>query len=501
MEEVQRWQLLRYGDETSHGHLEAIQSLDVERRRLLRELNANRTRLHALQRSMKSLNEKGQLIAETKLLKQEVIPKSERNLQRVEVELDKTLPRVANCVIALDVEQSYPSEPLMKLTILSRPEEIVFDPLYCLRGYETLPGFTNLTGTGAALAHSLSSYALHFCRTHSLFSSFSHAILPSSINLESSTAQSLMGCSPSGCLSSSTIAAPPWVAASLLHDQKTYYDRQLPLGQVISTTTSCSAVIIDEREEARLSSFRKSKRKSWIQLCPGQRIELLCLTGNTISESNAMQREMTKGIVEFHQSLLVNIDASCEIRLRAVEPPRLLPCEASRVAIEGIVGKSFATLGYVSNMTDYSTRACKTKIGGTLAFCHTVHGVLCGIPGTIEWMLQHNVLGYNGELGVAVPPSLSCRVQEHLGMTPEEGILLLPFVRRIQYSMNGKVKRTERGTASKPRVIQSHSNPNERHPTKIIRPKKEPFVRGVPVTAQDIENERLSCPFDFLPIG
>ena len=182
------------------------------------------------------------------------------------------------------------------------------------------------------------------------------------------------------------------MAASLLHQGKTYWDRQLLVGHVV-TTTSSSSLLLDKRELARVDSFKRDKKRSWFQQTTGERIEVFCLTGNTLGESNAMQLRMANAIVDFYQSLLVADNDEPRLRIRTATPPQLLPCEASRVIIEGSMAKNLVTLGYVSNMTDYSTRGCKTKVGGSLGFCHMVHGVVCGIPETLEWMLPScNVL-------------------------------------------------------------------------------------------------------------
>jgi len=509
LEQVWQWQILRYGDKANHELLTSIQTMDVERRRLLRQVTDTRKQLHILQQSIKNSNDKQKVKAEMRQLKQQVIPDMERDLERATKQLDKTLPQVPNCVVELYIDESPCLSQGATDTFLfnQKPEETVVDPLYCLQGYDTLPGCTVLTGTGAALARSLSNYALLFCRNHTMLSSFSSVILPPSIEMESATAHSIMGCSLSDCLlcasSTSSVLVPPWVAASLLHEETKYFDQEIPVGQVI-TTTLCSGVAIDEREVARLQTFQ-SMQKTWVQQCLGDRIELFCLTGNTISESNVMQREMVDSIVEFYQSLLLvhHDSSSYEIKLWAVEPPQLLPCEASRVVVQGMLGKSVVILGYVSNMTDYSTRATKTKIGSSLGYCYAVHGVLCCIPETLEWMLQHNVIDYENEIGIGISPSLSGMVQEQLGMSPAEGVLFLPFVRRIHVNKkNGKVKRTELGNASAPRVIQSSSNPVEAcHTTESGRLSRKPFVREGPLTAQDIQDERLSCPYNFLPIG
>lgn len=513
LNQVRKWQILRYGgsNEEARHLLHDIQALDVERRRLLRNVNNVRTRLHTLQRSIKDSKEKEQVKMEMKDLKQQVIPDMVQTLEGVSKELDAKLSQVANCVIvpSLDnIESSPLVEPTTESILWKKPQEIVVDPLYCLRGFETVKqGCNVLTGTGAALARSLSDYALHFCRNHSTISSFSSTILPFSVEMETARAHSIMGCSPScagGCLagessSTTTTPVPPWVATLLLHEEQTYFDRQLPLGRLITTFSS-----VGSGDNRRTNAA--SKRKS---LCSGERIELLGLTGNTISESNTMQLELVNAIVEFHQSLLVMNDSCKVLNVRMIEPQHLQPCEASRVVIEGIImlgTKKSRTmmLGYVSNMTDYSTRAIKTKIGGSLGYCFAIHGVLCSIPETIEWMLQHNVIEYEKELGAGLPTKLSFHVQEQLGMAPpDKGVLFLPFTRRLFHGKSGKMKRTELGNASKPRVIQavSNSSPKQTLECTSAREEREPFVRKGPLTAQDIANERLMCPYGVLPIG
>lgn len=281
-----------------------------------------------------------------------------------------------------------------------------------------------------------------------------------------------------------------------MHQQKTYFDRQLPLGQVITTTTTSSNISRDPREVARLDS-QTTKRQFG-----GERIELFCLTGNTIGESNTMQLEMAHAIIDLHQSLLVS--SSCrDVTLRTATPTELLPCEASRVVVEGIIGeKASVTLGYVSNMTDYCTRGTQTKIGGAMGYCFSVHGVMCSILETVEWMLKQNIVEDNGELGIGVPPPLSIHLQEQLEMATSEGVLFVPFSRRIHRGKkNGTFRRTEIDKASKPRVIPTNGRGSMG--TQSSRPNRgllAPLAKGPP-TAQQIRDERLSCPFDFLPIG
>jgi hypothetical protein len=497
--------------------LECIQKQDAERRMLLRELNASRSRLNLLQRSFSSSNEKERVKTEANHLKQHIIPISEQKLTQITKDLEKSLPRVANCVITLDIEQLTKSKRVKKQSAIARKcDELVIHPLYCLRGYETMSGVTILTGTGAALAHSLSDHALHFIRQDQIFGSFSRAILPQSISVESCTAHSVMGCLASACpicdCPDSKIIAPSFVAASLLHQDQTYWDRQLPVGHVVTTTSSSSSSTfsLDKRELARIDSFQKrGKTKLWFQQTSGDRVEVLSLTGNTWGESNAMQLRMVSIIVDFYKSLLVfnnnnnnnnNADERPPIRIRTAAPPQLLPCEASRVIIEGEVEKKLVILGYVSNMTDFGTRGVKTRIGGALGFCHAVHGVVCSIPETLEWMLAQNVTQDANELGIAIPSQLSVSLQEQLGMTPLDGALFLPFCRRVHRGKHGKVTRTELNSVSKPRIIQ----PGGKLETDSIcmsKPRKAPFVREGPVTAKDIADERMSCPFDFLPIG
>jgi hypothetical protein len=232
----------------------------------------------------------------------------------------------------------------------------------------------------------------------------------------------------------------------------------------------------------------------------GERIEVFCLTGNTLSESNAMQLRMTNVIVGFYQSLIVADSDESPIRIRTATPPQLLPCEASRIIIEGSMENKLVTLGYASNMTDYSTRGCKTKIGGSQGFCYSVHGVVCSIPETLEWMLGQNVTEDSKELGVAIPSQLSVSLQEQLGKTLSDGVLFLPFLRRVHHDKDGKVTRTELSSASTPRIMQARGK-LETHPVGISKPRKTAFVRKGPATTQDIADERMSCPFDFLPIG
>lgn len=494
LEEFLQWQVLRYGNDYDNEELLPIlETLNQERRRLLSQVTSARTDLHELQQYVRNSTNKEQIKKEIKRLKRQEIPDLEKSLENVSQEINEKLPRIANCVVSLDAQQPFASRKDESLsTAFSKFNETVLDPLYCLRGYETVAGCAILTGTGAALARSISNHALSVCRNHSTLSSFSPTIVPPSLRIDVSTAHSMMGCNNLSsnecpvCKSTETIEVPPWVAVSLLNEKKKYFDRQLPLGHVMMTTSASAA---DERERARLDSCQG---KSWARQCQhGERIELFCLTGNTLSESNTVQLEMANAIAEFHQSLLVDKTECDCISLRAVEPRQLLPCEASRILVEdktiGVI------LGYVSNMTDYCTRATNTRIASE--YCHTVHGVLCSsIPETMEWMLQRNVVEHEDELGIGVNYPLSIQVQEQLGLfPPKEGVLFVPFFQRLHRgSKNGTLKRTELSNVSKPRVIAT----NEKRPGK-----NQPFVVRESPTAQQLRDERLSCPFDFLPIG
>jgi hypothetical protein len=489
-------------NDSSTSLLEGIQKQDAERRMLLRELSSSRSRLNFLQRSLSLSNEKEREKKEANHLKQQIIPTLEQTLKQITNNLEKSLPRVANCVVTLDVEQLTKSKHAKKSPVKSKCNELVINPLYCLCGYETISGVTILTGTGAALAHSLSNYAIHFLRQDQTFGSFPRAILPESVSVESCTAHSVMGCRASACSicdgNDSKIIAPSFVAASLLHQDKTYWDRQLPVGHVVTTTSS--AFPLDERELARVDSFKRGKRKRWFQQTLGERVEMLGLTGNTWGESSAMQLRMASIIVDFYQSLLVSCTDEPPIRIRTAAPPELLPCEASRVIIEGVLEEKLVTLGYVSNMTDFSTRGAKTKIGGSLGFCHAVHGVVCSIPETLEWMLAQNVTQDTNELGIVTPAPLSVSLQEQLGMTPLDGVLFLPFHRRVHHGKNGKVTRTELNSVSKPRIIHAGGR-QETNSISTTKSRKATFVREGLATSKDIADERMSCPFDFLPIG
>mmetsp|Transcript_12794 Transcript_12794/g.19833 ORF Transcript_12794/g.19833 Transcript_12794/m.19833 type:complete len:427 (+) Transcript_12794:2214-3494(+) len=173
-------------------------------------------------------------------------------------------------------------------------------------------------------------------------------------------------------------------------------------------------------------------------------MDMFALTACSMDEAQRVQLQMVQQIIDFHQSLLLPLTTRNEeekhqskplLRTRIESPWHLLPCEASRIVIEGYLpppslttanttkkmnkknkknptsstttvtgdDDSYVVLGYVSNFTDYLSRPCQTKYGTSAKgkdteFVYTVHGILTRLSSTMNWMIVNNTVS------VAVQP-------------------------------------------------------------------------------------------------
>jgi hypothetical protein len=478
-----------------------IQLWDLERRHVLKSLEQHRHRLRESQRLLSPIaaasdTDRAAAKAQIRKLQKETLPELESQLSRLTNQVDEALWRVGNEVDTAIMRDSSKSS-------IETPEtpdhESVIDPLFCLRGYEMLGKMTILTGAGAILSRSLTD-AIIECL------SFELVRLAGSLPEDPSNIHLLFGCGRQNRIPicsvcrERTIAesrpvcfeAPSVGLLSMRHQNKTYWDRQLPLG--ITCTTLCSSTF-DPRERARIDTFKKSKRKRpWFQNTHDDRVEVFVLAGNTMAEAREVQLMLANKICSFFLSLLGETSSSL-VRLRTLSPDELLLAEASRVLIQGFLPSlnRCVTLGYVSNFTDFISRGIKTKCGDN-GFVYTIHGVACSVPESIEWVLQNNVTEHQNELGVALAPLLAKGFWVE-GMN-EGAHLFLPFQQRVRHGKEGrggKLFVEELSKSGEPRVLH---NSRERD-TPLTG---KPFALDRPPNRTEIIGESLACPYDFLPL-
>jgi hypothetical protein len=160
------------------------------------------------------------------------------------------------------------------------------------------------------------------------------------------------------------------------------------------------------------------------------RVNLFGMTASSIVESRNLQNKMVHALLDFYATLLIPtaVDRSqfssntglssssvqllrrnpnAMVRARMVSP--LAANEARRIVVEGYMPapiNDYIVLAYVSNLTDYVSREFNTRcIGGyngahvmgstmgkEVEYVHTIHGTLCDVGITMEWVVQNNVM-------------------------------------------------------------------------------------------------------------
>jgi hypothetical protein len=487
LEQVLRWQTLRYPTTNPRPLLECILETDRKLRQTQREIQASRHQLKLWQRSLAPHNVTVILdVMERKRdiqgLKEQVTEK-EQIIHQLHETLSIHLSQVANAV----------DEGIWQMQDVTRyaspKPSPIRNPLFCIQGYEQLPvqclppTTTLLTGVGASLERALSNHLLTLLPDATLVS------FPTDmIQVSSALVRDLLGCpvdpetrqAPSPVTTTTTTTttmntttASALVGLSLLHSSKTYFDRQFPLQHM------CLSRGPDHN---------------------GERLHVVCVTGCTMTESQASQRELLLVMKRSYTSLLLNSTTHQGFQLSPVASPELLPHEVSRVVLTDPDG---TLLGYVSNMTDYVSRGTNTRCGSLeRSHVHIVHACWSCIPEMLDFMVRRNVVVEQGEWGVGVPGGVARGMREFVGDTWGEWAFL-PCQRRVEAN-NGKVSTSGIPHASTPRwihTITGTANGSKSLDSKV-EARKEPFAiehNGI-VTREEIQGESLMSPFSFLPL-
>ena len=394
----------------------------------------------------------------------------------------------------------------------------IMDPLFGIQGYErlridndllttTTTSSVFLTGVGASLERAITSHAFTFLWEFSLVS------LPTDI----CKAWTYLVRWPVPCLDVTTnYCASP--ARRLLLSVPRLNQRQKSQHRLCWACLSCTETgrtMIDNCHSDKCASLEprvtNEKRKWFSGSGGGERVEVLCLTGCTLAESRVVQLELLEGMRSFYKSMVLLEGAAAATStsvpsfqtMCVMDPTRLLPNETSRM----VLFSGPRILGYISNLTDYVTRAVNTQCGSihNTDYVHTVHGCFCSIRETMDFVLQHNIITHHAEWGVGVPACLA--MHHHWGCSGGEGdhdgeCFFVPFQRRVE-AHRGKVTLTPLHGATHPRWI-GHGR------TKLLEPqpsttlatttKSRVFAighKGVP-TREDVEAEALMSSFSFL---
>jgi len=383
--------------------------------------------------------------------------------------------------------------------------------------------------------------------------------LPPQLPLEHDILHALLGCSKSVqgqcCIcssvsmdvSASVAQAPSWLGfLRMKFADQTVGDKQLPkfiyyscrertqvraLAAGEDTATTMPSVI-DPREEHRRESFPDGSTFKFEASSTQLDVHhILVLTPSTYFDSRCVQKNLADRLLSFYQSLLpahVVTDSAMVgrvvVRQRVVSPLDLLSAEASRILIEGYLLKqkksernngsengSWIVLGYLSNFSDYPTRACRIK-NNQQQFCHVLQGVLCSLPETMRWLTCHGIRpaknseNNEGCWNIFLSDFLAQNFPRHY-----PNPLVLPQVRALDKTKRGRVQiRTLRtlqtnkmspicnctdsnDVSLQPPVAKNNEENKPRRAARIVQ--VAPLVK---LTATQIQGEALSSPHDFL---
>ena len=371
--------------------------------------------------------------------------------------------------------------------------------------------------------------------------------LPTNMPLEMDVLHQMMGCvqrsedcsicsnpPPDSC--DTMRQAPSWLGfLKLQYSDQTLGDKQLP--KVLSysvratnrqplTGDAVSSHVLDPREQLRENSFPDSHLLSTQAGTEHDVHNLLMLTSSTYSDSRSAQQEWAARLLSFYQSLLpTNATTGARgdvVRQRVIAPPDLVPAEASRIVIEGYLPKvntdgnrettsskdsgSWVILGYLSNFSDYPTRACRIK-NNQQQFCHVIQGLLCSIPETMCWHACYSSIDddTNKNVGIDLPSALAQHFPRRYP-TP----LVLPQIRSLEKTKHGRIQirtirppKSDDMTAPAPPTLGptepsrlNFGNQENKQERKARVTLIEPYVT---LSTDQIRCEALSSPHDFLP--
>ena len=351
------------------------------------------------------------------------------------------------------------SKPALSCAQTERLPMMPLDPVFCIGGYEeTIIDETQkvvcLQGPCLLMARACINRAVSYWTTRGARLLCS----PSKITLEMSVFRSLFGCPLLGDGGTSQkwevnesgdknrVLVPTFLFSARRHKAKTYWDRELPLREVHlidSPKSGNNGNVFQPCRVATGLSAKVSSRQPWFERCQHERVELFGLTTSRLEESRRLQASFAQDIRLFFLSLLLVQSSRYElisprvkemVILRTTAAKDLFPCETGRIRIEGFLRDRYVLLGYVSNFTDYMTRALKVKCGGMhVEYTHSVGGLMMGSAEAMEWMVQNNVIRYKDSLGVGVPGTLSTNEQ------PSHSVRMIdfqfhPFIFRMEPS-------------------------------------------------------------------
>jgi hypothetical protein len=375
--------------------------------------------------------------------------------------LKRALQRLANFVdevLLQEFQKTVPNHP-------TQPRDIPRDPFYCVMGYDDWTTHAVLTRLGLDLAGELQRYILS--SLNSTLRSETVFELPDSFAVSQDRHRDVYGYEhdrmdryPKDL--PVDVNTPSWVTMLDLHHKgKTYWDRQLPLINILSVTGTKPFTPLTVRED----KGKPRTKTSWYQqLTVSNSIQLVAITGASLeSDSRPLQKEIMQKVQVLYQSLAPE---SARMHVRASPVSELSFNESSRLVLESFVGKEKRALclASVSNMHHYTSS--EIRHGSTGQRVHVLVAHISSIPATLEWIFQHGAT------------TSEVNIPKVLQSTTIPGTI--PYRRKVTLSKSGR------------RIVQDIASPavNVGH---VAQP---PF--GMP-TIDEIRAEALSSPFGFLP--
>jgi hypothetical protein len=579
-QDVKRWKIprSRENEEDVDNLIDEIISLENRRLSQLKAVYRAQARLNACRRLIdptddSKLYNENDILQEIEFLKTKEIPFLNNEFLNTCSLVQVAIPKLGNVI---DDTEFTCNVPFPRYTTNASCDglgldfrDFINDPLYCLHGVQVYPdslshhdkGRIFLSGVASHMMHALTSYTrVYFLDLEENSKSYTgilgslHTLhAPSDVQLDVHLAHVLMGCSAplkqtdsSGveqklCMicqikkdsdeteTNPLVSCPSYIAMSMLHRDKTFYDNQLPQS-FISAVTNAPTI------DTKIKSSRRSHLSNKLGHS-SQSIEFHVLTSSSLAVSSKIQDCIAQRIVSFYKTLLPHAqsdvtyythqplhnkkpsmasDQQCESWIRThIAPPSLLSMnEARRIVIEGYspCKKSYIEIGHVSNYTDYISRGLQIQAGKKKDFAHIVHGTV-DTAVILDFLLDNNIVGFShGQYGILLPKVLSEYMTiVHPIRVVDDGQLFVPFVTRMVHGKNGKITLVklldtdDREMPSVPIKNTCQSSPDIRTQSAGIL-EMEPHVPKMrlldperySLSKQEIEFESLSS-FSFLP--
>lgn len=559
MEVVRQWQLQRCdekGDvaDTLERLLQDLLRLQHERRRLTKTLEISRRKVKDMQNQLRPV-QSGKLCddvnwhekvaatrTEISVMKTETIPVLQKALQECMEKFEDYLPMLCNVcdgtAFRLSPELQTFDETLGEVCHnMTEVRSDYFDPLFCLGGYEKVMMHTSkskreekgiISAIGSTLMDAISSYAKSvFEISKGPTTDYQLIHLPSSTPLSTTIARSIMGCprfrpgvDRTSASSSELIDLPSYVTLYMIHENKMYSDKNLPIRYFAISNQATG-----DHKPRRAKSAHTFQHNFAHHT---EQVELFALSTCNLNSSREIQDEMAHYIYRFYKSLLskshldhqsqsgdnvskcVFIRDKCNIlRIQQEPPSRLDPNEARRVTIQGYFPskKSYVDIGHVSNFTDYMSRSFNIKCVGSCntsnEYVHTIHGILYD-SSILQFVVENNIAmqgkssGNHGKLGMLVPCALSSEIgieKRSIGFgerietaTEDEDYLFLPFQRKQRKGKGGKLNVED--IKNMPLDYSSQEGKKERMSDACNR------VGGLGI----VDGEAICNPYEFLPM-